>query len=455
MFSELEEPKRRQKGEIVTVLMGLGHFRAAHALLPLFGNRMRLCGSRKGTPEKEYRLWKKARRLYYRFSRAGNLPVVGRFLKQILTHVEQIEPYYPIKDLSQPTWPVHILHRMIDRKGLGRHLVDSLDHDRTPTIHTFYATSIALDLLSPRDNNYLLVTDSDFNRVWVPKEPARSRIQYLAPCTQVKRRLISYGVLPERIHLTGFPLPTNNIGDPETLGTLKADLCQRLSRLDPQNRFITFHEPSLVHWLGKTPRREGPASKRFTLTFAIGGAGAQVEMISPMLTSLSPALKENRIRLFVSAGISITVYERILAAVNRLSLDRLLGDGIQIIFHDNPSEYCDIFNKMLRQTDVLWTKPSELSFYSALGIPILLAPSIGPHESLNKKWLREVHAAVSPPGDVASCSQWLFDLLDTGRLAEAAWDGFLKGRKLGSFKIHDLICHGRLPDQNLDHPLNF
>jgi len=453
MWSDQNLLSEHENGELVTVLMGLGHYRAAHALMPLFNKQMRLCGSKLETPPKEYRLWKKARRLYYRLSRAGNLPVVGAMLKKILTRVERIEPYYPIKDLSAPTWPVHILHRLITKKGLGRHLIETMGDSAVPTIHTFYATAIAMDLLSSRENIYLLVTDSDFNRVWVPKDPLQSRIQYLAPCTQVKRRLISYGVKPERIHLTGFPLPVENIGSPKTLDILKHDLCQRLGRLDPHNRFITFHEPSLIHWLGRTPRINGSQQKRFTLTFAIGGAGAQVEMIEPMLLSLTPALKEDRIRLFFSAGISRKVFEKILAAVNRLCLDHLLETQIQIAFHDNPSEYCRLFNIMLRQTDVLWTKPSELSFFSALGIPILLAPSIGPHESLNKKWLREVHAAVSPPGDVESCHQWLFDLLENGRLAEAAWDGFLKGRKRGAFRIQTLVNSGTLP--SIDSPLDF
>ena len=382
--------ERRSQGELVTVLMGLGHYRAAHALMPVFGGRVRLCGSRQETPPREYRLWKKARRLYYRLSRAGNLPLIGPLLRKVLARVEKIEPYYPVKDLSAPTIPVQVLHRLIVRKGLGRHMLEQLGKDRGPTIHTFYATAIAMDLLSPDDRTYLLVTDSDFNRVWVPKDPAGSRIQYLAPCTQVKRRLISYGVKPERIHLTGFPLPLENIGSQENLEILKEDLCERLGRLDPKNRFINFHEPSLIHWLGKTPRRGDPSPRRFTLTFAIGGAGAQVEMVGPMLGSLSRALREDRIRLFLSAGISGRVFERVLSAVNRVHLDDLMGNQIRIIYQENPARYCSEFNRMLRRTDVLWTKPSELSFFSALGIPILLAPSIGPHESLNKKWRKRL-----------------------------------------------------------------
>ncbi len=42
---------------------------------------------------------------------------------------------------------------------------------------------------------------------------------------------------------------------------------------------------------------------------------------------------------------------------------------------------------MLRTTDILWTKPSELSFYTALGLPIIMTPPLGSQEEFNRKWL--------------------------------------------------------------------
>ena len=38
--------------------------------------------------------------------------------------------------------------------------------------------------------------------------------------------------------------------------------------------------------------------------------------------------------------------------------------------------------------------------------------------------------------------QWLFDALDDGLLAEAAWSGFLKARKLGTRKILEILATG-------------
>jgi hypothetical protein len=132
-------------------------------------------------------------------------------------------------------------------------------------------------------------------------------------------------------------------------------------------------------------------------------------------------------------------------------MESYLDDKIAIIYNSQVEEYFNDFNLALRTTDILWTKPSELSFYCALGIPILLAPYIGPHEKLNRRWLHEIHAALQPPGPLEYTHQWLFDLRDNGRLAEAAWDGFLKARKLGTYKIEQMIATGRF--QESTHPL--
>jgi len=39
--------------------------------------------------------------------------------------------------------------------------------------------------------------------------------------------------------------------------------------------------------------------------------------------------------------------------------------------------------------------------------------------------------------------EWLFDLLRYGRLADAAWAGFLKIRKLGTYQIRQILADSR------------
>ena len=119
------------------------------------------------------------------------------------------------------------------------------------------------------------------------------------------------------------------------------------------------------------------------------------------------------------------------------------GVGVNIIYSKSLQDYFGQFNRALRETDILWTKPSELSFYSALGIPIIMSPIIGSQEKFNRKLLREVQAALKQENPEFT-DQWLYDLLNRGTLAESAWDGFLKVRKLGTIKIKQVLKNGFL-----------
>jgi hypothetical protein len=438
--------KGHDKAWVVTVLMGLGHLRAAYPLRHLTHEGLVIYGSRRTTPAAEYGIWRRLRRLYYASSKAGAIPVVGKALLNLALAVQRIPPYYPKADQSKPNPAVKYLERMAGKRGLCLGLRDIVSTPPFPVVHTFYATAIALEMLAGdgseagQDNN-LLICDADFNRVWVPGNPKESRIKYLAPCTQVRRRLLAYGVREENILMTGFPLPKENIGSEEGLEILKGDLFERLLRLDPAGKFFPIHQKSVLGWLGRESLPE-PRARSFELMFAIGGAGAQVEMVRKMLRSLRERIRAGEIRLTLSCGIQRRVFEHVLKYVNEMDLRDELDRGIRIIYDQDVFRYIERFNAGLRQTDVLWTKPSELAFYCGLGLPILMADPIGAHEELNKRWLREIHAGVSPPGPVEACGEWLFDLRESGRLAEAAWDGFLKARKLGTFKIERLVRTG-------------
>ena len=437
----------RKRATVVAVLMGMGHLRAAFPLQYFAHDGILIYGSNRSTPRSEYRLWRKMRKSYYFFSRAGKIPLIGNFLVRLLVWLQDIEPMYPRLDRSRPTLAVHYLERLIRRKGLCRALIEKIRHDRLPVVHTYFATAIAADRAAGEDGaNYLAICDSDFNRVWVPKDPRQSSLRYLAPCTQVKRRLMSYGVPEKNIFLTGFPLPRENVGSETGLEILKDDLFIRLQRLDPTGRFFRLHEKSVLHWLGRAA--EPPAEDRgFTVTFAIGGAGAQTELAFAILRSLSRALREGRVRFTLSVGIQKRIFDQAQQEIKRLNLHDELGTGLEIVFDPDPFAYIDKFNASLRRTDVLWTKPSELVFYCGLGLPIVMAPPIGTHEVRNERWLQEIHAGVNQAGPAASCHEWLFDLRENGRLAEAAWDGFLKARKLGTFKIERLIREGTANDR--------
>lgn len=441
--------KKPDLARIVAVHMGLGHLRAAFPLRGLSEKEIIVWGSRRYAAPGEKKYWRAIRRTYYFLSRVGSYPLVGKLALKIILAIQRIPPFYPRKDLSSPNLAVKFLAFLIRKAGLCRSLPEHLS-DNLPAIHTFYATAIALDMISAREpeprDNYLLICDADINRVWVPEKPDQSRIKYLVPCTQVKRRLLSYGVRQENIFMTGFPLPTENIGTETGLEVLKIDLLARLRRLDRGGKFFAYHSHSVSQLLG-FKRWPETADSNFTIMFAIGGAGAQTEMVRRILKSLHRSLQAGQVRLLLSCGVQRRVLEKTLKFINQEGLWSQIDRNIHLIFNEDVFEYFEQFNRWLRQTDVLWTKPSELSFYCALGLPILMADPIGPQEELNKRWLMEIHAGLVPPGPPEYCGEWLADLRENGRLAEAAWDGFLKSRKLGTYRIKRLLEQGEYSEE--------
>ena len=155
--------------------------------------------------------------------------------------------------------------------------------------------------------------------------------------------------------------------------------------------------------------------------------------------------------LYISIGIKRDIFEKVLGYINLLGLKEYLNNGISLIFDKDIFKYLYKFNRALHHTDLLWTKPSELSFYCGLGIPILMAPPIGTHEEMNRRWLREMQTGITPPGKTEYVNEWLFDLRENGILAAAAWSGFLRVRKLGTYKIEELIHSGTFTQS--PHPL--
>jgi len=76
-----------------------------------------------------------------------------------------------------------------------------------------------------------------------------------------------------------------------------------------------------------------------------------------------------------------------------------------------------------------------------------MTPAIGPQEKCNHRWLREIGAGFKQQNPELA-DQWLFDLLRKGRLAEAAWNGFLKARKYGTYNILDFLKTGTFVSSN-------
>jgi hypothetical protein len=414
---------------VVAVEMGYGHLRPAHALVERIGGELLEADRPPLADEDEQRMWAIARRQYERLTRVSQLPIIGKPLAPILGALTAIPPLYPARDLSNPTWPVHIIDRMAER-GLGRGLVEQLRAAGRPLLTTFFVPALIADRAGDLDVR-CVVTDSDINRVWAPMHPRATRIRYFAPSTRVVRRLCAYGVPRGRITLTGFPLPHELLGGP-SLPVAKANLLRRLARLDADGAFAREFGDELARTVGPLPTPDGPPR----LTFAVGGAGAQAELPGRFLPSLASSLRGGRLRLCLVAGVRrevAEIFERDLAAAG---LSDEVGRSIEILWQPDMASYFPAFNAALADTDVLWTKPSELIFFAALGLPLLLSPPVGAHERLNARWAVE-HGAALKQHDTHSAAHWLADWLVDGTLAQAAWSGFRSLPKQGLYAIVD------------------
>ncbi len=434
---------KSKKAWVISVIMGLGHMRAAYPLKDIAYDNILMDGTKEMCDAKEYNVWDRMQKLYYFISKAEKIPFIGKYLFNLMITAQIIPHFYPKRDLSKPNWAANYLHKLIIKKNISSGLIKKIKEKNLPLIHTYFASAIAIDEKCKQiKKNYLIVCDTDINRVWVPLHPRKSNIKYLAPCGSVKQRLLAYGVPEKNIFLTGFPLPKENIGSEKKLEILKHDVFQRLLRLDPSNKFFAFHNKSVFHILTQSqlPKKRDDF---FTLTLAIGGAGAQTDLAKIILKSLKDKIKNGEIKIYLSLGVLKPVHKEFIHFFKHHNFTSYLNHSIKIIYSSNVFDYYDKFNQFLRTTDVLWTKPSELSFYCGLGIPILMAPTIGTHEERNRRWLQEIHANIEPVGKLEYINEWLFDLRDNGRLAEAAWDGFLKARKLGTYQIERLIKTGK------------
>ena len=423
---------------LVSAQMGYGHLRAAYPLKPLSQESVLIAGSDENTPTVERNLWKRTLWLYELLSRAKGIPVIGKTLFNLLDFFLKIPSFYPRRDLSKSTFQVRMLNSAI-RKGLCKSVLDKIREKHIPLVTSFYAPAVAADM-----NNfgkiYFIICDTDLNRVWVSHDPWESRIEYFAPTGRAAKRLKDYGVPEQRIHLTGFPLPPETLGD-EKLDVLKHDLGQRLHYLDPSNRFWPIHKQNLLYYLGEE-NCKFKNERSLTLTFAVGGAGAQKETGKKVAFSLREKLITGQIILNLVAGTRSEVHDYFLDIQEEVN-----SANVHVIYGKDFEEYYNKFNQALRTTDVLWTKPSELCFYTGLGIPLIMSPTIGAQERANKKWIRDIQSGFKQENPQYT-DQWLFDMLHKGRLAEAAWAGFLKARKRGTYNIKEFLETGRFSNPN-------
>ena len=407
---------------VVAVDMGYGHQRAAYPFADIAHHGIINANHYQGISKSEQKTWESGRKWYEIISRFKKVPFLGTTAFNIMDHYQKIDPFYPRRDLSKNSSQQKYFYKRVKR-GLGKELIKELNRNPLPLVTTFFVPAYFAEYHGYKGKIYCVVCDADIARAWAPVYPKSSKVIYLAPNRRVGQRLQEYGVKAKNIILTGFPLPKENIGDPRGIYRKKyKDLIE--TYLCPVKNIRKSNHP-------------------LTITFAVGGAGAQRDIGVVILQKLKKCIKQNKVRLNLVAGVRNDVYVYFQKVIEQAKLDK--SDSVNVIYAEDKMSYFKVFNKALRTTDILWTKPSELTFYSSLGLPIIMSEPIGYQERYNRDWLLAIGAGIDSQ-DLQYVDEWLFDWLKSGWLAEAAMQGFLDAPRMGTYRVENIVMHNRVDE---------
>lgn len=411
--------------------MGYGHQRTAFPLRELAkGSQVVRANDYVGIPSKDRQVWENTRRFYEFISGFKQVLFFGWLVFSLFDQLQKIFSFYPRQELISANFQVKQIISLI-KKGWGKDLIKKINSP-APLVSTFFTPAFMAEIFDYAGKIFCVVCDTDVSRTWVTNEPQKSRINYFVPTERVFERLKTYGVKKENIFFTGYPLPMENIGENEEI--VKRDLKCRLANLDPEERYAYYYGPLIQKYLGDLPES---LNRPLTILFSVGGAGAQKDIGAKIIKSLAQFIRSGNIKLILSVGTKVKNRDFFSRYAKRFFREKS-SENFEIIFDEDIENYFKKFNEALRRTDILWTKPSELSFYAALGLPIIIAPPIGSQEEFNMRWLVKSGFGIMQE-DPSYCHQWLFDWLQRGYLAEAAMQGFIEGERFGVMKIKSIL----------------
>lgn len=423
---------------VLSIDMGYGHQRTAYALQSLAMRGVIInTNSYKGIPDKDRELWINSQGFYEFVSRFKKVPILGRLMFSIFDATQAVEAFYTTKNLTSPSFTQRGMYPLFER-GWGEHLISSLSKGSEgkkapPIVSTFFTTAFMAEYFNYPGDIFCVVCDTDISRSWAPLDPKNTRIRYFAPTERAYDRLKMYGVPEKNIYLTGYPLPLENIGEDSEMKILKEDLKIRISNLDPNRIYQRKYGAIIEKNLGSIPSK---TERPLTIVFAVGGAGAQKEYGLDIVRAFAREIRDKMVKVVLVAGTKMNIKNYFEEELKNERLDSL--KGVEILYAPTFEEYYHKFNKAIRKADLLWTKPSELSFYANLGLPIIIAPTIGSHEDINKQWILESGLGFEQK-DIRFIKQWLMNEVKEGNFAKMAMQGYIEGNQLGVLKIKEIL----------------
>jgi len=197
-------------------------------------------------------------------------------------------------------------------------------------------------------------------------------------------------------------------------------------------------------------------NKRLLLT--IGGAGAQEDLFIKMIRHLMPKIQAEEVTLFINVGDHLKVWQSIEKALPEIKAytrvyinewEKVASFSEEALTQDISGIHAicdkDIFaavystNLLMRASDILVTKPSELSFYP---VPKLLIKRVGGHEAWGAIRAAEIGDGTIECPDTDKALQMLDLLLEDENMLKMMVNHILKaydsGIYDGGYKAVDL-----------------
>jgi len=193
------------------------------------------------------------------------------------------------------------------------------------------------------------------------------------------------------------------------------------------------------------------APRRFMIT--MGGAGAQKELFKAVIDHAIPLIKEKKITLFVNLGdhadnwkwlegeltgnMDMTTTHFDWEDTKNFADTIREGDaeGLHIFLHDNTFHGVYATNYLMRVTDIMITKPSELAFYP---IPKIFNERVGGHEMWGAVRGAEIGDGTVEVATIPQLIQAIDLLTHEDDLLEMFCDCIVKNKSIG---IYDGAYH--------------
>jgi hypothetical protein len=240
----------------------------------------------------------------------------------------------------------------------------------------------------------------------------------------------SSGVPPSEIKLVGHYV------DHELVANIETDCGRRIDRMRR-----------------KQPRR---------LLISIGGAGAQQQLLLNLVRRLLPMVRDGRVTLFINFGDHKNVWELFKRSIpgfeNDLTRHSEWGEtcryiagavdgaaeGLHAFLHEDTFAAVYATNLLMRASDILLTKPSELAYYP---IPKLMLQRVGGHEAWGAIRAGELGDGTIECDSEPLAVQMLDAMLNHDDLLEIFCDNIVKLNRIGvyngAYKVIEMALEGK------------